>query len=58
MSLNPQTDTPDGIGKFRGRIAPDSLLKLRDQNRLYEQAMGREALARQLKLGRNARYSK
>lgn len=52
MKPNPQTDTPDSIAKFRGRIAPGSLLKLRDQNRLYEQIMGKDALVRQLRLGR------
>lgn len=52
-SNNPQTDPPpESISKFRAKIAPESFLRLRDQNRLYAEEVGREALARQLKLGR------
>jgi len=51
-NVNPQTDTPDSLGKLRGKINTNSQMDIRDQIQEYHTQMGDEALARQMKLKR------
>jgi hypothetical protein len=53
---NPQTDTPDSLGKIRGLVSPTATIDKREQIRRYIEQMGSEALARQMRLGREDRY--
>lgn len=58
-SNNPQTESPsEPISAFRAKIAPTSIFRLRDQNRWYMEMMGKEALARQIKLARDGKPRK
>jgi hypothetical protein len=57
-SANPKTEAKDSGRIMKGKVSPDSTLDVRDQVRLYEKEMGKEATVRQATLRRKELWKK